>query len=114
MDASLVSEPLYVHSSLVIGTGSLPSRVTSGANGVSWTRKNSKWRAQIQHCGKQHYLGCFAEEREAIDTVRAAREAADGQRFQQHLAGLRTAAAERHASGTDRGVRERRSCCGTV
>ena len=33
-----------------------------------------KWEVRLRHAGKRHYLGRFAEERDAIDAVRAARE----------------------------------------
>ena len=81
--------------------GSLPSTGTSGTKGVSWDTKSSKWLAKPYIAGKQQHLGYFAQEQDAIDAVRVAREAADHQRFQQHLAGLRAAAATRRASGHD-------------
>ena len=64
--------------------GSLPADVTScfpadgtvgtsEARGVSWHKSTAKWQARLQHGGKQHFLGLFAEERDAIDAVRAGR-----------------------------------------
>ncbi len=57
------------------------------------------YSSELQDAGKQHYLGRFAEEQDAADAVRAAREAADAGRFEEHLAGLREAGRERVASG---------------
>jgi hypothetical protein len=33
--------------------------------GVSWYKRDSKWKAQIRHTGKLHYLGYFDDEEEA-------------------------------------------------
>ena len=33
----------------------------SGFLGVSWTKKDLKWRAEINHEGQRHFLGLFAE-----------------------------------------------------
>ncbi len=67
----------------------MPSTGSTGATGVSWTRKNSKWMAAVRHGGEQYYLGYFAEEQDAIDAVRSAREAA----VQNRLSKLRAARA---------------------
>ena len=48
---------------------------TSGFLGVSWHTATRKWLARLQHGGKRHSLGSFAEEREAAAMVHAAREA---------------------------------------
>eukprot|EP01046_Picozoa_sp_COSAG06_P003826 COSAG06_NODE_152_length_21942_cov_4.593234_27_plen_493_part_00 len=39
--------------------------------GVSWTKKDRKWRAQITHGGKRQYLGSFDDEHEAARAVDA-------------------------------------------
>ena len=44
------------------------------------------WKARLWHGGKLHSLGSFAEERDAIDAVRVAREATVEGRLEQHLA----------------------------
>ncbi len=71
---------------------------TSGTPGVSWSREKSKWRAELRHDSKQHYLAYFMSERDAIAAVRAAREAAAEGRLGEHKAELRAA----RASGQDR------------
>jgi hypothetical protein len=38
---------------------------TSKYRGVSWDKSNSKWKAQINHTRKIHYLGTFDDEEEA-------------------------------------------------
>ena len=38
---------------------------TSGYKGVSWHRKNKKWRADIETNKKKKYLGSFISEKEA-------------------------------------------------
>lgn len=37
----------------------------SGFKGVSWSKAASKWKAQANKDGKQHYLGCFNSPEEA-------------------------------------------------
>ena len=37
--------------------------------GVSWFKKNRKWKAKIKHNGKAQYLGTFDDEREAARAV---------------------------------------------
>ena len=51
--------------------------------------------------GAKRCVASFAEGRDAIDAVWAAREAADDHRLQQHLAEWRAAAEARRASGYD-------------
>ena len=34
-----------------------------------WSRGKSKWRAELRHDGKQHYLGYFMSERDAVAAV---------------------------------------------
>lgn len=46
---------------------------TSGVTGVSWHKKEQRWRARISTDGKQVHLGCFKEKSDAI----AARKAAE-------------------------------------
>ena len=48
-----------------------------------------KWFARFSHGGRRHFLGRFAEERDAVDAVRAAREAAGENRLEEHLTELR-------------------------
>ena len=38
---------------------------TSKFKGVSWTTRESKWRARIKYNGKHHYLGSFTSEEAA-------------------------------------------------
>ena len=66
---------------------------TSEARGVSWNKSTGKWEAQLWRGGKRHHLGRFAEERDAIDAVRAATEAATEGRLERHLVELREARA---------------------
>eukprot|EP01046_Picozoa_sp_COSAG06_P062713 COSAG06_NODE_14257_length_1174_cov_0.773023_2_plen_278_part_01 len=40
--------------------------------GVCWQKKSRKWRAKINHSGKQQYLGSFDDEHEAARAVDAA------------------------------------------
>ena len=48
-------------------TGALPQkeggrRASSMHRGVSWDKALRKWKAQIQHGGRNRYLGYFADE----------------------------------------------------
>jgi hypothetical protein len=57
--------------------------------GVSWYKRDCRWRAEIRHNGKQQCLGCFDDEREAaraVDTAarRLRGENAHGGRAQRH------------------------------
>jgi hypothetical protein len=45
--------------------GESGSRKSSKYRGISWDKMNNKWRAQIMHDGKKHYLGSFDDEEEA-------------------------------------------------
>lgn len=47
---------------------------TSGYKGVSFLKKNKKWRATIYLRGKQHYLGSFATKEEAYQARLRAEE----------------------------------------
>jgi hypothetical protein len=42
-----------------------PSKIV----GVSWYKKDRKWKAQIRHDGKMHNLGSFDDEHEAARAV---------------------------------------------
>lgn len=48
---------------------------SSGVRGVSWNAERQKWRAQVYHNGKCHFLGLF-------DSVAAAGEAALNKRLE--------------------------------
>ena len=50
----------------------MPSTNTSGVLGVSWDRRDKKWRAQISAGGKKLHLGCFAEFEDAVSARKAA------------------------------------------
>ncbi len=52
---------------------SLQSNNTSGTPGVSWSRRDRKWRASVRAFGKKLHLGSFSDKSDAI----AARKAAD-------------------------------------
>ena len=39
---------------------------TSNHVGVSWNKTRKKWRVDIRHAGKTHYLGLFADEQKAV------------------------------------------------
>ena len=71
----------------------------SDTRGVNWNRSKRKWEARLQHGGKRHHLGYFAEERDAAAAYQAAREAAAEGRLDEHLAARREAAATERASG---------------
>ena len=43
-------------------------RNTSGFKGVSWDRRNKKWRAMIGHNNKMYYMGLFTDK---IDAAKA-------------------------------------------
>jgi hypothetical protein len=47
----------------------------SGVRGVAWSKAAGRWRAQVQHRGKQYYLGLF-------DTVELAGAAAEAKRLE--------------------------------
>ena len=66
---------------------------------VSWSAARGKWQAQLWHAGKRRNVGRFNEERDAIDAVRAAREAAAENRLEEHKTELRAAAAAWRVSG---------------
>lgn len=51
----------------------ISKRNTSGFIGISWSKRDRRWRARIHADGADKYLGTFAEKGEAI----AAREAAE-------------------------------------
>lgn len=51
----------------------LQSSNTSGVCGVSWYKREGKWRARIKADGRNIYLGCF----EDFDKALAARQAAE-------------------------------------
>ena len=47
---------------------------SSGYQGVSWIKKDKKWRAYIQHDGKQVLLGRFKNKKDAIKARIAGQE----------------------------------------
>lgn len=40
---------------------------SSQHKGVSWNKRDRKWQVYIGYGGKQHYLGCFTDEKEAAE-----------------------------------------------
>ena len=50
------------------------SGTSSGCQGVSWIKKDKKWRSYIQHNGKQVLLGRFKDKDEAIKARIAGQE----------------------------------------
>lgn len=50
----------------------LDSKNTSGEKGVSWSKRERKWRAYIRLNGKQSYLGMYARVEDAAHAYRAA------------------------------------------
>ena len=54
---------------------------TSGVKGVSWYKKNQKWRAQIAFQGKRIYLGLFS----TLEAATKARALAEEKYFQPIL-----------------------------
>lgn len=55
-----------------------PSNNTSGYKGVSWHKRDKKWRAQINHQDKQKHLGHFTTPEEAHAAYCAAASALYG------------------------------------
>jgi len=47
---------------------------SSAHRGVSWSKQHQKWRAQVQVDGKNRHIGLFADELEASNAARSARE----------------------------------------
>ncbi len=43
----------------------VPSNNTSGYKGVSWNKRDSRWRVRILVSGKNAHLGCFSDIEEA-------------------------------------------------
>ena len=43
---------------------------TSGIRGVSWSKQNKKWCAQVGHNGKRYYAGCYDILEDAAEAVR--------------------------------------------
>lgn len=62
-----------VHKSVNARNTKMYGHNTSGQNGVSWYRRNNKWRASIKIDGQQKHLGYF----ECFDDAIAARKAAE-------------------------------------
>ena len=60
----------YVAACSLIGRDPAPAR--SSARGVSWSKGQQVWRAQIEVDGKGRHLGCFKEEEEAAQAYGAA------------------------------------------
>jgi hypothetical protein len=87
------------------GMGGNPIRgKISEYRGVSWSKSSSKWRAQIQHTGRSHSLGCFDDEEEAARAYdKAAREHHGGKAM------LKFAAEGEQGEGIGRTSRKKRS-----
>ena len=62
-------------------TAKKPKNNTSGLKGVSWYKKNQKWRAQIAFQGKRIYLGLFS----TLEAAAKARALAEEKYFQPIL-----------------------------
>ena len=45
------------------------STTTSGVRGVSWNTERQKWRAQVYHHGKCHFLGLFGSVEDAANAA---------------------------------------------
>ena len=54
-------------------------RNTSGVKGVSWHKSSEKWVAHLSINGKDQYLGCYDDIKEAESVVKAAREKHHGE-----------------------------------
>ena len=61
----------YVAACSRIGRDPAPAR-SSAHRGVSWSKGQQIWRAQIEVDGKGRHLGCFKEEEEAAQAYGAA------------------------------------------
>ena len=48
-----------------------PASNTSGSKGVSWHKKSGKWRAILEHNGKQKHIGLFSTIAEASAAYKA-------------------------------------------
>jgi hypothetical protein len=57
-------------------------RKSSKYRGVSWFKRENKWRAKIQYDGKQHTLGRFNDEEEAARVYDRAARAQHGEKAQ--------------------------------
>lgn len=53
--------------------GALNVTNKSGFHGVCWHAKGGKWRAQVGHNGRQHYIGLFDDPEEAARAASAKR-----------------------------------------
>ena len=60
-----------------------PSNNTSGVKGVSWNKRERKWRARVAANGKVHYIGAFKELEDAKEAIIHARELLHGE-FTNH------------------------------
>jgi hypothetical protein len=65
--------------------GESGTRRSSKYRGVSWSKSNSKWRANIRFDGKKHHLGCFEDEDEAARAYDRAAKVHKGGRAQLNL-----------------------------
>ena len=64
----------------VQATGALPQkeggrRTSSMHRGVSWSKANCKWKAQIEHHGRKRHLGYFSDEGAAAGAYNRAAKA---------------------------------------
>lgn len=55
------------------------ARNTSGVRGVTWSKAACKWMAQIAKGGRNHYLGLFADIKDAEAAVTKARQELHGE-----------------------------------
>lgn len=59
----------------VTPVGNLAKNNTSGYTGVSWFQPRRKWQAKVQVGGERKHLGYFDDKEEAINVIKAIKEA---------------------------------------